>query len=92
MSRRRLAVRADAETRATADRRGARTCTIGFPGINSLGNPNGLPFNPSIYLSSTEVNGSSVWAIDFSTGQEIVIPKSTAARVRCIRKPFGLKF
>ena len=64
---------------------------IGFPGINSLGNPNGLPFNPSIYLSSTEVDASSVWAIDFATGQEIVVPKSTAASVRCIRKPFGLK-
>lgn len=65
---------------------------IGFPGINSLGNPNGLPFNPSIYLSSTEVDASNVWALDFSTGREIVVPKSTAASVRCIRKPYGLKY
>lgn len=65
---------------------------IGFPGINSLGNPNGLPFNPSIYVSSTEVDANNVWAIDFSTGQEFVLSKTAAAAVRCIRKPFGLKY
>lgn len=50
------------------------------------------PFNPSIYLSATEVDADNVWAIDFSTGREIVVPKSTAASVRCIRKPYGLKY
>lgn len=71
---------------------------LGFPGVNFYGNPNGLPFNitlgsgPTVYLSSTEADAATVWAMDFATGQQFTISKRSPAAVRCIRKTDGLKF
>lgn len=64
---------------------------LGFPGVDWAGRPQGVPFTTQIYLSSTEADANNVWAINFATGQEITISKSTAAAVRCIRKQYGLK-
>ncbi len=80
----------------TANADGLFACSLGVPMYNIIvpieNKLNSAAIGSPVYVTSTEVDAGNVWAVDALTKATISISKTTAAFVRCVRRPFGPNF